>query len=117
MTTTTDSSLANVPYPTGANHVAEWDADKDGPRRYFRGSSWFVDRDGPIDHDITVEIYGTQGMAGDVTRHIMATEGNYERIELSNSDQAESSAEHLSPRPTRPSRWPATTVSGCAWSS
>jgi len=33
-------------------------------------------------------IYGSQGTAGDVTRHIMVTEGNYERMELSSSDHA-----------------------------
>ena len=59
--------------------MCEWNDDA---RRYFTGSSWFVDRDGPIDHDITVEIYGSQGTAGDVTRHIMVTERNYERMEL-----------------------------------
>ena len=65
--------------------MCEWNDDA---RRYFTGSSWFVDRDAPIDHDITVEIYGSQGTAGDVTRHIMVTEGNYERMELSSSDHA-----------------------------
>jgi hypothetical protein len=57
--TTTTSDLANVPHPAGAVYVAAWDDDSE-PRR-SRGTSWFVDRDGPIDHDITVEIYGSQG--------------------------------------------------------
>jgi hypothetical protein len=101
----------------GATHVAEWDADKDGPSRYFRGSSWFVDRGGPIDHDITVEIYGSQGTAGDVTRHIMVTEGNYERMELSSSDHVREFAAHSSPPPTSGTRWPTTTLCERAWSS
>jgi hypothetical protein len=86
-TTTTTTDLADVPHPAGATHVADWDNDTEA-RRYFTGPSWFVDRDGPIDHDITVEIYGTQGTAGDVSRHIMVTEGEYERMELSSSDHA-----------------------------
>jgi hypothetical protein len=85
MTTTNTTDLVNVPHPASATRVCEWNDDA---RRYFTGSSWFVDRDGPIDHDITVEIYGSQGTAGDVTRHIMVTEGNYERMELSSSDHA-----------------------------
>jgi hypothetical protein len=85
--TSTTSDLANVPHPGGAVYVADWDNDAE-PRRYFRGTSWFVDRDGPIDHDITVEIYGSQGTSGDVSRHIMLTDGEYERMELSSSDHA-----------------------------
>jgi hypothetical protein len=44
-TTTTD--LANIPYPAGATHVAEWDdpryPDPTAPR-YFRGTLWVIDR-------------------------------------------------------------------------
>ena len=88
-TTTTTTDLANVPHPAGATHVAEWDGlEFDGPRRYFRGSSRAVKRDGDIDEDIVVEIYGSQGTAGDVTRHIMVCEGNREFLELSSSDHA-----------------------------
>jgi hypothetical protein len=87
MTTTTD--LADVPHPAGAVHVAEWDGlEFDAPRRYFRGSSRVVERDGDIDEDITVEMYGSQGTDGDVTRHIMVCEGNRESLELSSSDHA-----------------------------
>jgi hypothetical protein len=60
--TTTTTDLANVPHPAGAVHVAEWDGlEFDAPRRYFRGSSRVVEREGDIDKDITVEIYGSQG--------------------------------------------------------
>ena len=49
-------------------------------RRYFRGSARVVERD---DNDVIVQIDGTQGADGDVTRHIMVIEGTYERLELS----------------------------------
>jgi hypothetical protein len=90
MTTTTDT-LAKVPHPAGATHVDDWYDLKfgiDNARRFFTGSWRVVEREGPIDHDITVQIDGTQGTAGDVTRHLMITEGNREAIELSSSDHA-----------------------------
>jgi hypothetical protein len=91
MTSITTDNLANVPHPAGATHVDDWydmQLGIENARRFFCGSSWFVDRDGPIDHDITVQIDGSQGTAGDVTRHIMVCEGNRESLELSSSDHA-----------------------------
>ena len=40
-------------------------------------------------HDISVEIDGTQGIDGDVTRNIMVIEGEYERLELSSAHARE----------------------------
>jgi hypothetical protein len=77
MTTTTDS-LANVPHPVGAVHVADWDGVQFGIEhtgRYFHGSVRVVERDGDNEDDISVEIYGSQGAAGDVTRLIAIDEG------------------------------------------
>jgi hypothetical protein len=71
MTITTDS-LTNVPHPAGAVHVDGWYDTQfgiDHVRRYFRGSSLVVERNGEFDEDIAAEIYGTQGPDGDVTRH------------------------------------------------
>jgi hypothetical protein len=53
-------------------------------RRFFTGSSWVVERGERLnDEDIVVQIDGSQGTAGDVTRHIMVYNGNREAIELS----------------------------------
>lgn len=118
-----------MPTPAGATFVDDWydtEFGIDHVSRYFGGSSRVVERDGPIDHDITVQIDGTQGTAGDVTRHIMIVEGDYERLELSSSDHARQfGLLHSSPQPTSEIRWPTTTasqptvskVSKPAWSS
>jgi hypothetical protein len=48
-----------------------------------------IDRsDDPHNDDIEIEIDGTQGAAGDVTRHIMVSDGGYERIELHSAAHA-----------------------------
>ena len=89
MTTTTTTDLADFAHPAGAVHVAEWYDTQPGPyqaRRYFRGSTWVVNRES--DDDIAIQIDGTQGAGGDVTRQIMVIEGDYERMELSSSDHA-----------------------------
>jgi hypothetical protein len=49
-------------------------------RRYFHGSARVVERD---DNDVIVQIDGTQGADGDVTRRIMIYDGNTEAVELS----------------------------------
>jgi len=50
--------------------------------RYFSGSSRVVKRDDKA-HDVIVEIHGTQGPDGDVTRHSTVVDGNAETLELS----------------------------------
>ncbi len=83
MTTTTD--LANVPHPAGATHVADWydlQFGIDHVSRYFSGSSRVVERDGN-DRDLVVQIDGTQGADGGVTRRILVFDGNTEAVELS----------------------------------
>jgi hypothetical protein len=97
MTTTTDS-LANVPHPVGAVHVADWDGVQFGIEhtgRYFHGSVRVVERDGDNEDDISVEIYGSQGAAGDVTRLIAIDEGEHERIHLSSPTHAREFARAL----------------------
>jgi hypothetical protein len=86
----TTPTYPDLPDPAGAVHVAEWDDmhSIDDGRRYFRGTSRVIERDGDIDADITVEIYGTQGGAGDVIRRIMVSEDNRDTLELSSSDHA-----------------------------
>ena len=89
MTTTTD--LANVPHPAGAVKVCDWEDLQAGPEhasRYFKGSSRVIERDGDIDKDITVEIYGAQGEAGDVVRHIMIVVDDRDAVDLRGSDHA-----------------------------
>jgi hypothetical protein len=71
--------------PAGATYVADWydmQFGIDHVRRYFSGSSRVVERDG---NDMSVEIYGTQGPDGDVTRHIMVVDGNTEAVELTST--------------------------------
>jgi hypothetical protein len=88
-TTTTNDSLANVPHPAGAVKVCDWDdlqAGTEHATRYFRGSSRLIERDGDIDKDITVEIYGTQSVAGDVVRRIMAIVDDRDAVDLRSSD-------------------------------
>lgn len=81
----------------------------DHVRRYISGSSRVVQRD-DNDHDISVQIDGTQGPKdGDVTRHIMVIDVNTEALELGSAPPAGSSGAHSSPRQTRPIRWPTTT--------
>ena len=55
---------------------------------YFRGTTRVVERPDDPYGDDTVEIYGTQGPAGDVTRHLMIMEGRSERIELNSAEHA-----------------------------
>ena len=92
--------------------VADWydmQFGIDHVRRYFSGSSRVVQRD-DNDHDISVQIDGTQGPKdGDVTRHIMVIDVNTEALELGSAPPAGSSGAHSSPRQTRPIRWPTTT--------
>jgi hypothetical protein len=87
ITTTTNDQLANVPHPAGATHVDAWYDMQFGiaeARRPFTGSSRVIERDERLnDEDIVVQIDGSQGTAGDVTRHIMVYNGNREAIELS----------------------------------
>jgi hypothetical protein len=54
----------------------------------FKGSSRVIERDGDIDKDITVEIYGAQGEAGDVVRHIMIVVDDRDAVDLRGSDHA-----------------------------
>ena len=92
--------------------VADWydmQFGIDHVRRYISGSSRVVERD-DNDHDISVQIDGTQGPKdGDVTRHIMVIDVNTEALELGSAPPAGSSGAHSSPRQTRPIRWPTTT--------
>ena len=88
--TTTPTDLACVPHPAGAVRVCEWDDVRFGieyARRYFVGTKRVIDRDG-LDRDISVEIYGTQGTAGDVTRRVIVFDDDREALDLSTSDQA-----------------------------
>ena len=55
-------------------------------RRYFDGTKRVIERDG-LD-DISVEIYGTQGTARDVTRHIIVIDDDREALTLTSSDHA-----------------------------
>ena len=50
--------------------------------RYFSGSSRVVERDHQ-DRDVIVQIHGTQGADGGVTRRILVVDGNTEAVELS----------------------------------
>ena len=80
----------NLPDPAGATYVADWDDVEfgiDHASRYFSGSSWVVER-GDQDRDIIVQIDGTQGADGSVTRRIMVFDGNREAIELSGAHSA-----------------------------
>jgi hypothetical protein len=89
-TPTTTDPYPNVPHPAGAARVCEWDdlqAGLEHASRYFAGSSWVIERDG-LDKDISVEIYGTQGTAGDVTRHIIVIDDDREALNVSTSDHA-----------------------------
>ncbi len=83
--------IGDVAPPAGAAELFEWSEARfgvDNAHRYFLGSKRVVERDGPYDEDIRVQIDGfQQGEDGDVTRHIMVMEGDYERLELS-SDHA-----------------------------
>jgi|SRR6476659_2245204 hypothetical protein len=102
MTTITTTDLANVAYAAGATHVADWydmQFGIDHVSRYFSGSSRVVERDDK-DHDVIVQIDGTQGARGDVTRRIMVVAGDTEALERS-GDMPGSSVAHSSPRPTR----------------
>jgi carbon monoxide dehydrogenase subunit G len=85
MTTITTTDLANVAYAAGATHVADWydmQFGIDHVSRYFSGSSRVVERDDK-DHDVIVQIDGTQGARGDVTRRIMVVAGDTEALERS----------------------------------
>jgi hypothetical protein len=56
-------------------------------RRYFDGTKRVIERDG-LDKDISVKIYGTQGTAGDVTRHVIVIDDDREALTLTSSDHA-----------------------------
>ena len=69
----------------GATHVADWydmQFGIDDVSHYFSGSSRVVERDHQ-DRDVVVQIDGTQGPDGGVTRHSMVVEANMEAVELS----------------------------------
>ena len=113
MTTTQADNLANVPHPAGAVRVCEWDDVRFGieyARRYFVGTKRVIDRDG-LDRDISVEIYGTQGTAGDVTRRVIVFDDDREALDLAPATKPDSSAAHCSPQQTSGARWPTTTGS------
>jgi hypothetical protein len=60
MTSTSLRDLANVPHPAGVTFVDDWvDVECGDPHRYFRGSSWAVERD-DSDKDLSVLIDGAQ---------------------------------------------------------
>ena len=72
--------------PAGVEELFEWSEARfgvDNAHRYFLGSKRVVERDGPYDEDIHVQIDGFQGSHGDVRRHIMVLEGDHECLELS----------------------------------
>jgi hypothetical protein len=57
MTTTTN--LANVPAPAGAVSISDWyDTDTPNPGRYFRGSSWVIERNNR-NTDMCLQVDGT----------------------------------------------------------
>ena len=87
--------------------MCDWEDLQAGPEhasRYFKGSSRVIERDGDIDKDITVEIFGAQGEAGDVVRHIMIVVDDRDAVDLRGSTTPASSGARSSPWPTRLSR-------------
>jgi hypothetical protein len=82
--------IGDVALPAGVEELFEWHEARFGVEnacRYFLGSKRVVEREGPYDEDIRVQIDGFQGADGDVNRHIMVIERDDERLELS-SDHA-----------------------------
>jgi hypothetical protein len=67
---------------------------------HFRGSTRVVGRaDDPHGADISVEVYGSQGAAGDVTRLIAIDEDDHERFHLTSSAHARALLEAADERP------------------
>lgn len=83
--------IGDVAPPAGVEELFEWSDARfgvDDAWRYFLGSRRVVERGGPIDEDIRVQIDGTQqGADGELTRHIVVIEGDYEPLAL-RSDHA-----------------------------
>jgi hypothetical protein len=88
MTSTSLRDLANVPHPAGVTFVDDWvDVECGDPHRYFRGSSWAVERD-DSDKDLSVLIDGAQRPDGRVKRFILVAEGDTEALSELTSDYA-----------------------------
>jgi hypothetical protein len=76
-TTNTTNPYPGIPLPAGAVHVDDWyDVDTPEPARYFRGSSWSIQRtDGLADY-FCVQVDGTQRHDGTVTRQVVIDDIN-----------------------------------------
>src|SRR5262245_29578328 len=71
MTTTHPTIHPDIPIPAGAVHVyGRYDTDTPTPARYFRGSSWLIERDNRATH-IRLQVDGTQHQDGTVTRSVV----------------------------------------------